>query len=106
MHSDPRTKVSLARSPRGGFTLIEMAVVFAIIAIMSALAVASINGLTKQAAFSGVAGELVTGLRRTQQEATARGQYTAFILDTTGGRWWGIQTDASFSLASFNPSSP
>jgi prepilin-type N-terminal cleavage/methylation domain-containing protein len=99
-----RISKALARS--AGFSLIEVSVVLAIIAILASLGIASLMDTTKRASFSSVAGDLITGIRRTQQESTGRGEYTAFIVDTVGNRWWGIQTDASFDLSTFDPANP
>ena len=96
----------MRRSQRSGFTLIEVMIVVVLIGILSGLAVASLSDMTKRNNYSTATGDVVGGLRRTQQEATARGAYTAFIIDPDTNSWWGIQTDSSFSLTSFDPSSP
>lgn len=86
--------------------MVEVVVVIAIIGILASIAVASLADMEKRASFSGVSGDVLTGIRRTQQEASARGTYTAFIVDTTGARWWGIQTTSSFDVTTFDPAAP
>lgn len=93
------------RAPRG-FTLIEMAVILVIIGILASLAMAGLEQMKTRAAFTSNAGDIVTGLRKTQAAAAGDGNYTAFIVDTQSKQWWGIQTTSAFTLAGFNPAAP
>jgi prepilin-type N-terminal cleavage/methylation domain-containing protein len=91
---------------RRGVTLLELAVVLGIIAIMTALAVGSLQRVKSRASFSGVSNEVVSELKRTRIEALNKGVYTAFIINTnaTGANantWWGIQTTNGFDLPTF-----
>jgi prepilin-type N-terminal cleavage/methylation domain-containing protein len=89
-----------------GFTLLEIAVVLAIIAIVSAIGLGALSLVQKRADYSGTMGYLVGSLRRTRSEAFGRGINTAFVVDTAGGQWWGVEAPTGWSLNSFNPSSP
>jgi hypothetical protein len=62
--------------------------------------------LRKSSLFSGSSGDLITSLRKTRAEAFGRGIYTAFIIDTVGGRWWGIEAPNGMNLSTFSPSAP
>jgi len=93
------------RSPHG-FSLIEAVTVAAIISIVTGIVVGGIELLRKSGAFTGASGDIITGLRKTRAEAFGRGTYTAFIIDTAGGRWWGIEAPNGMNLSTFNPSAP
>jgi type II secretory pathway pseudopilin PulG len=85
------------RSNRG-VTLIELAVVFALITVLTALSVAALNGLKSRASFSATSNEVVSMVRKTKIEALNRGTYTIFVINqnTTGASplgYWSIQTD-------------
>ena len=88
---------------RRGVTLLEIAVVIAIIGILGALSVASLQSIRSRAVFGGAAGDLMGALRQTRSEALGRGQATAFIIDTVGGQYWGIQTTSAFDVTTFSP---
>lgn len=92
---------------RRGMTLVEMAMVMAVIAILMTISVASVQGIRNRAGFGAASVEVVSALKRTRIEALSKGVYTAFIVETAPAsgpaRWWSIQTDSSFSLASFDP---
>lgn len=94
---------------RRGMTLVEIAMVMAIIAILTTISVASIQGVRNRAGFGAASVEVVSALKRTRIEALSKGVYTAFIVETAPSpppaRWWSIQTDATFSLSTFDPSS-
>ncbi len=89
-----------------GFTLIELAVVLAVIGVVAAMVLGGIEAVRKRASFSGALGDITTSLRKTRAEAFGRGIYTAFIVDTVGGRWWAIEAPNGISLSTFNPSVP
>jgi prepilin-type N-terminal cleavage/methylation domain-containing protein len=111
----PRSATSAHRHPgsgtrahlrRRGFTIIEMMVVVAIASVMVALSAGAYQQLTAKANFSSVLANLVTNLRRTRMEAAGRGVATAFVIDITNNRWWGIEAPAGWSVAAFDPSNP
>ena len=92
-------------SPRG-FTLLEAATVLAVIGVVTGIIVGGLELLRKSSLFTGSSADLITSLRKTRAEAFGRGTYTAFIIDTIGGRWWGIEAPSGMNLSTFNPSSP
>ena len=54
---------------RRGVTLLEIAVVLAIIGILGALSIASLQSIRSRAVFGGAAGDLMGALRQTRSEA-------------------------------------
>jgi prepilin-type N-terminal cleavage/methylation domain-containing protein len=96
----------MRRAVSFGFTLVEMAVVLAVIAVVAAIVLGGLEATRKRASYSGAVGDIVTSLRKTRAEAFGRGIYTAFIVDTVGGRWWGIEAPNGITLSTFNPSAP
>jgi hypothetical protein len=111
-HSDPIAP--RARPPRRpgrarlrGFTLVEAAVTTALVAVLAALAINAYSGLKRTSSFSAVAGDMLSGYADTHLEALGRGTRTVFVVDTVGGRWWGVEDVGSdFSLDAFNPAIP
>lgn len=100
------TSTHPARRPGGspaGFTLLEIAVILAIIGVLATLAVAGLEAMKTRAAFTSNAGELITGLRKTQAAAAGSGDYTAFVVDTSSKEWWGVEAERDFDLSSFDP---
>ncbi len=72
------------RSERG-FTLIEMLVVIAIVALIAAFALPQFSGAQAKAAMTSTAHRLAAGLRSTRSLAMARGHSEAFSLDIAHG---------------------
>jgi prepilin-type N-terminal cleavage/methylation domain-containing protein len=95
-----------------GFSLMEMMVALAIIAILFKLSVSTLSGLKSRGNFVSASGDLIEGLRGARAEAFGRGAPTVFIIDTVGGpdgrpRWWSVaDLDNNFTLAAFNPATP
>jgi hypothetical protein len=81
-------------------------VVVGIAAVLGAMSLSAYDQLTANANFSGVLGNLVASLRRTRMEAAGRGVATAFVIDTTHNRWWGIEAPTGWTVAGFDPSNP
>ncbi len=108
MELNVSTSKSESAPTRGscGFTLIEVVVVLAVIGVVAAIIFGGFEAVRKRASFSGSVGDIVTSLRKTRAEAFGRGTYTAFIVDTVGGRWWGIEAPNGINLSTFNPSAP
>ena len=77
-----------------GFTLLEIAIAMAIITIVAALSFAAIGGMRKRATYANVTTEAAMGVRRMRAEALGRGLSTVFVVDTAGGRWWGLEAPA------------
>ena len=96
----------LHRASTRGFTIIEAVTVLAVIGVLAGIVVGGIEILRKSSLFSGSSGDLITSLRKTRAEAFGRGIYTAFIIDTVGGQWWGIEAPNGLNLSTFNPSAP
>ncbi len=91
---------------RGGFSLIEISVVVAIISVIAVMGLASLGALKTRANFSAAASEVLNALRYTRAAALARGVSTAFIIDTVGNRWWSIEKPSALTLDTFSPSAP
>jgi hypothetical protein len=81
-------------------------VVVGIVAVLTAMSLGGYERLTSRANFSSVLGNLTTSLRRTRSEAAGRGVATAFVVDTRGNRWWGIEAPAGWTLKGFDPAAP
>src|SRR5262249_23250353 len=94
------------RRSRHGFSLIEAVTVAAIISIVTGIVVGGIELLRKSGAFTGASGDIITGLRKTRAEAFGRGTYTAFIIDTAGGRRGGSEAPPGGELSPFKPPPP
>jgi prepilin-type N-terminal cleavage/methylation domain-containing protein len=90
-----------------GFTLIEMATVLIIIAIIAAIGMGALSNLKRRGNFASGTGDLIVGLRKTRAWAFGRGTTTVFVIDTAGARFWGIQdVNGAFDITTFNPSNP
>jgi general secretion pathway protein H len=72
------------RSERG-FTLIEMLVVIAIVALIAAFALPQFSGAQAKADMTSTAHRLAAGLRSTRSLAMTHGRSEAFSLDTAHG---------------------
>jgi general secretion pathway protein H len=75
----------MAMRSEHGFTLIEMLVVIAIIALIGALALPQFSGAQGKADMTSTARRLAAGLRSTRSLAMAHGRAEAFALDTAHG---------------------
>lgn len=73
-------KISLSPRYRRGFTLIEMIVVVAIMALLAALAMPSMLGWVRNNKIRTVSDSLQNGLRLAQSEATRRSRQVVFSL--------------------------
>lgn len=71
------------RSPGKGFTLIELMVVIALMAILIALSVPSFRNMIEMQRLRGVHGELATDLQFARAEAAARGRYVRVNFGST-----------------------
>jgi prepilin-type N-terminal cleavage/methylation domain-containing protein len=93
-----------------GFTLLEIAIALAIVTILAALSFAALGAMKKRASYTNVTTEAAMAVRRMRAEALGRGVSTVFVVDTMGGRWWGLEAPAAgFTLAdldAFDPDAP
>jgi prepilin-type N-terminal cleavage/methylation domain-containing protein len=105
-HSPAAGSAGLGGTRAAGFTILEMMVTVALLAVLAAMGLAAYDRLTSQANFSGVLGNLVTNLRRTRVEAAGRGVATSFVVDTAANRWWGIEAPLGWTVDSFDPAAP
>ena len=64
-----------------GFTLIELAVTLAIAALIMAIALPMLSGLSARAQFKAAAHEIAAALRATRSRAIASGRSAALVLD-------------------------
>lgn len=93
---------------RRGVTLLELAIVLGIVAILMGLSVASLQAVRTRASYGSTSSEVIGAVKRARIEAINRGRYTAFILDRSGSgpnglhRYWTIQTTNAFSLTTFS----
>ena len=77
----------MGRSAARGFTLLEIIMVMAIIALASVLAAAAMGGGFKGMQLSASARQLASNLRYTRSQAIATGQPQRFIIDPAAHRW-------------------
>jgi general secretion pathway protein H len=73
-----------------GFTLIEMLVVLAILALIMALVPAYLTGGTERIELKGAARAVAAALRETREEALARNRPLEFVIDLDRSRFRGV----------------
>jgi prepilin-type N-terminal cleavage/methylation domain-containing protein len=89
-----------------GFTLVEMLTVMAASAILIGLSVVALTKLRARGNYSTATGEFVATLRMARAEAYGRGDNTAVIIDTQGGRWCALEdVDGGFAASGWPPAS-
>lgn len=97
---------SCAHRPRG-FTLIEIAVVIAIIAVVSAMGISYLSNFNRRGTFNTATGDLQVALRMAKAEAYNRGTTVDFIVDTVGGNYYVVEdvTGSAIDIVgtAFNP---
>jgi type IV fimbrial biogenesis protein FimT len=91
----PRRRHVLPRAMRG-FTLIELIVVLAIVAIATLIALPSLRELLVRSATTTTANDLVTALSQARAEAIKRGTPVA-VLSRSGGADWSSGWDVAAS---------
>lgn len=95
------------RSASQGFTLVEIALVAAVLAVLAALSFSGLERMQASSRHAAAVGELLTGLATTRAEAFGRGARTVFVVDTARGRWWGLEdAGVAFTLDTFDPNEP
>src|SRR4051812_48090587 len=104
-HSQRRRRgLRAGASVSRGFTLVEAAITTAIVAVIAALALNAYGGLKRSSSFSAAVGDMLSAYADTHLEALGRGTRTIFVVDTVGGRWWGLEDLGSdFTLDGFDP---
>lgn len=75
------------RTSQAGFTLLELLVVLAIVAFVSAIAMPSFQRMAPRVEARAVAQTLAADLRRLRSEALLRGQETRLIVDAAAHRY-------------------
>src|SRR4051794_1186354 len=75
------------RAQAGGFTLIELAVVLAILGVVLAMTVPFLAGRTPAGALPAATDEIRAALRAARSAAISEGRPIAFRADPTGGYW-------------------
>src|SRR3954469_10978478 len=90
-----------------GFTAIEMTVALAIIGLLTGVTILAFRGMKNRASFAAATGDLIVQIRATRAESFSRGGTTVFVVDTAGGRWWGLEdVGGNFDLQAFDPANP
>src|SRR3954463_6035450 len=90
-----------------GFTAIEMTVALAIMGLLTGITILAFRGMKNRASFASATGDLIVQIRATRAESFSRGGTTVFVVDTVGGRWWGLEdVGGNFDLAAFDPANP
>jgi len=85
--ADDRGHPVTGRSVPRGFTLLEMVLVMAIIALASVLAAAAMTGGFKGMQLKASAKEIASNLRYTRSQAIATGQPQRFVIDPAKHAW-------------------
>jgi prepilin-type N-terminal cleavage/methylation domain-containing protein len=100
-----------------GFTLVEMGIAAAVLATISALAIAGLRGVRQRGAFASASGDVIGGLRLARAEASGRGQAVYYIIDTNVAtdslgnplkpRWWVLlDIGGDFNFTTWDPENP
>jgi len=100
-----------------GFTLIEMGIAAAVLATISALAIAGLRGVRQRGSFASATGDVIGGLRLARAEASGRGQAVYYIIDTNVAtdslgnplkpRWWVLlDVGGNFDFTLWDPENP
>lgn len=82
-------------SGRRAFTLIELILILAILAICAALIAPKLSGSTRARGLSNTATDFVSMTRWCRVQAISDGLHYRLNLDATEGRWWVTKDDGS-----------
>jgi hypothetical protein len=84
-----------------------MATVMVIIGVLAAIGMGALVNMKGRGNFASGTGDLIVGLRETRAFSFGRGTTTVFIIDTAGGRFWGIEDlNSAFDITTFDPNNP
>lgn len=86
-------------APRAGYTLLELMVVLAILALAGALAIPAFAAWHPAEPRRATAGELVRVLEMTRERAVAGGTDAELVIDAERARAWLHPRDTSFALS-------
>lgn len=102
-----RGESSDRRRASRGYSLVELMVASAVLALLAALGFGALSRMQAQSAVASANSELLTSLRQCRAEAFGRGATVVFVLDSLGGRWWMVSDpNSNFSLEAFAPATP
>ena len=85
----------LAHKNSSGFTLVELAITLAILAILTTLGLPSFLGMLESGRIKAAASGFAMGLQRARAEAISRGQPVIFVPDGSGWRLEQAEPDGS-----------
>jgi prepilin-type N-terminal cleavage/methylation domain-containing protein len=103
----PEASGSGGHQASSGFTLVEMAVVLALVAIVSGIAFAALHQIKTRNNFSTSVSGLTTSIRKVRSDAYGSGATSVFVLNQNTGQYWGIEdVNNNFNLATFDANNP
>jgi prepilin-type N-terminal cleavage/methylation domain-containing protein len=100
-----------------GFTLVEVAIVAAVLATLAALSIAALRGMRQRGSYASATGDVIGALRLARSESFGRGQAVYFIVDAnvatdaqgnpTAPRWWVLlDVGGDFDFTLWDPANP
>src|SRR5215470_8009098 len=100
-----------------GFTLVEVAVVAAVVATLAAMSIVALRGMRQRGAYASATGDVIGALRLARSESFGRGQAVYFIIDANVStdalgnpaepRWWVLlDVGGNFNFTLWDPANP